>query len=62
MQGGAVDQPLAIARDVLELRAYAQAKEALDRAESKLDVPRTPMVKRVWDVMLEIKRRRSAED
>lgn len=61
MQGGALEQPLAVAQDILELRAYAQAKHDLDQAESKLDVPRTPMVKRVWDVMLEIKRRQTED-
>lgn len=49
-----------LAYDVLELRAYARAKAALDAAEKKEDVPISPMVARVWGVMHELKKRRGA--
>lgn len=47
-----------LAYDVMELRAYARAKAALDAAEKPEDVPTSPMVARVWAVMAEIHRRR----
>lgn len=38
---------------ILELRAYARAKAALDRAEQIGDVPMTPMVEWVMQVAAE---------
>lgn len=63
VQGGAVDQPYALALEVLELRAYARAKEALDRAKSEADVPTSPAVEWVWKVQNELfKRKRAARE
>jgi hypothetical protein len=48
---------------ILELRAYARAKAALDRAEKMGDVPMTPMVEWVMKVAAEkIRLRREATD
>lgn len=46
--------------DILELRAYARAKHALERAQSEQEVPQTPMVELVWRVKHELLRRRNA--
>lgn len=43
---------------IMELRAYARAKQMLAEAQSEADVPRTPMVERVWEIEYEILRRR----
>lgn len=47
-----------LALDVMELRSYARAKHALDAAKDEKDVPDTPAVALVWEVMHEIHRRR----
>jgi hypothetical protein len=58
--GGALDQPLALALDVLELRAYARAKAALEAAEKPEDVPRTPAVGWVGEVQAALWQERQA--
>ena len=54
-------QPLFLTLDILDLRAYARAKHAVDSAGSKDQVPTGPMADLVWDVMEELYRRRQAE-
>lgn len=49
-------QPLFLTLDIMDLRAYARAKHALDNAKDKDQVPHGPMVDFVWDVMAEIHR------
>jgi len=51
VEGGAVDQPYALTYEVLVLRSYAEAKAALDRAKDKMDIPQTPMIEMVWEIM-----------
>jgi len=43
--------------DIIELRAYAQTKHALDTAKDAKDTPTGPMADRVWEIMHEIQRR-----
>lgn len=57
----AVEQPLGLVLDILELRAYARAKDQLDRAKSEADVPRTAAVERVFEVQAERWKRKKAE-
>ncbi len=45
--------------DIIELRGYARAKEALKKAKSKEDVPDSPMVDMVFAVQEERMRRRN---
>ena len=52
------DDPSQVAFDIMALRAYAAAKEALDNAQKESDVPKTPMVEMVWEVVAELVRRR----
>lgn len=59
MAGGALDQPYALTLDMLELRAYQAAKEALARAEKPGDVAMTPMVAMVFEVEAELLERRT---
>lgn len=54
-------QPLLLVFDILDLRAYARAKHAVDSARSQDEMPTGPMVDLVWDVMEELYRRRKAE-
>ncbi len=49
-----MDDPSQMAFDIMELRAYARAKEALDTAKNESDVPKSAMVEQVWAVMLAI--------
>lgn len=53
----ALRQDASLALDIMELRAYAQAKAALEQAKSEQDVPKSPMVDRVFEVKQEIRRR-----
>lgn len=52
------ETPWRLLSDILELRAYARAKELLEQARSEGDVPRTPAVEMVWEVQAELLRRR----
>ena len=45
---------------IMEYRAYAQAKNALEQASSEAEVPRTSSVEDVWMVQHELLRRRNA--
>jgi hypothetical protein len=55
------DDPSGMAIDILELRAYANAKEALDNAKSKNDVPSSPMVDMVMEIKAELVKRKRGE-
>lgn len=55
-----MEDPTQLALDILELRAYARAKAALEQAERPEDVPRTRMVEEVWGVLHELLRRKRA--
>lgn len=35
--------------NIIEARAYAEAKQRIEQSKSEADVPWTPMVQRVWD-------------
>ncbi len=51
--------------EILELRSYARTKAAIDRAERPEDVPDSPMVERVFEIVKEIgdqRRRQMAVD
>jgi hypothetical protein len=62
--GGAVDQPLLLALEVMELRAYAQTWQALKRAGSDAEKPTGPLAKLAaeiaGDIMLEEMQARKA--
>lgn len=58
--GGAVEQPIALALDIMELRAYARAKAELEAAKDESDVAVTPSIEMVWRVQHELLRRRRA--
>ncbi len=49
-----LDDPSQMAFDIMELRAYAAAKEALDNAKRPEDLPTGPMVEKVWIVQHEL--------
>ena len=55
----AVEQPLVLTLGIMELRAYARAKAAIDAAKNDADSPTGPMADRVWEVQLELNRRRN---
>lgn len=57
----ALDEPAGLTLEIMELRAYARAKAELEAAQKEEDVPRTPMVERVWEVQGEIWKRRQAQ-
>lgn len=44
--------------DIMELRAYARAKESLDNAKDEKDVPDHPMIDQVFLIQHEIMRRK----
>lgn len=56
----ALDEPAALTLEIMELRAYARAKAELEAAQKEEDVPRTPMVERVWEVQHALLQRRNA--
>ena len=56
-----MDDPAGLALDIIELRAYARAKDALDNAKSKNDIPGSPMVDTVMEIQAELARRRRGE-
>lgn len=56
-----LDEPRGMALDIIELRAYARAKSALEQAKNSKDIPDDPMIERVWEVQHEIARRRKGE-
>jgi len=47
-----------MALDILELRAYARAKELLDNSKDRKDVPDHPMIDQVFWVVKELSDRR----
>ena len=49
-----MNDPSHMAFDVMELRAYASAKEALDNAKRPEDVPKSKAVDRVWEITHEL--------
>ncbi len=49
--------PWPLVLDIMELRAYRDAKQALDNAKDKEQLPNSPMVDEVWKIQLEIARR-----
>jgi len=53
-----LDDPRGLALDIMELRAYARAKDALDNAKKEEDIPKTAMVEVVWQVQHEIMKRK----
>ena len=55
-----LDDPGQMALDILELRAYARAKETLDNARRSEDVPNSPMIDRVFLIQHEILKRKKA--
>jgi len=55
-----LDDPKQMALDILELRAYARAKEILDNAKRSEDVPDNPMIDRVFLIQHEILERKKA--
>jgi hypothetical protein len=58
-----MNDPSNLALDIMELRAYSRAKEALDNAEKPDDVPNHPMIDRVFEVQYELlKRRKEGEN
>jgi len=56
-----LDDPAGMAIEILELRAYARAKESLDNAKSKNDVPSSPMVDMVMEIQAELAKRKRGE-
>lgn len=62
MSGGAVDQPLALAADVMELRAYARAKHLIDTTEDESKLPQNNMLDWVRGIEGELLKRRVAGD
>jgi len=56
-----LDDPLNMALEIMELRAYARAKEVLDNAKSKNDVPSSPMVDMVMEIQAELAKRKRGE-
>ena len=57
-----MDDPSQMAFDIMELRAYAAAKEALDNAKKESDIPKSPMVEKVWEVIGELVKRQKEEE
>ena len=47
------DGPADLLWDIIELRAYARAKQTIERAEKQEDVPKTPWTDLVWDIKAE---------
>ena len=59
MPGGALHQPLRLALEIIDLRAYARAKAAVDTAEREQDA--TPWQREVvFDVVAELWERAQA--
>ena len=56
-----LDDPTGMAMEILELRAYSRAKEALDNAKSKNDVPDSPMIDMVMEIQAELVKRKRGE-
>ncbi len=56
-----MDDPDRLALEIIELRAYARAKEQLDNAKKSTDVPKTPMIEKVWEVQAELHKQRKGE-
>jgi hypothetical protein len=56
-----MNDPAQMALDIIEFRAYARAKEALDNAKKPEDVPDSPMIEMVWLVQEEMLKRRKEE-
>lgn len=56
-----MNDPTRLALDIMELRAYARAKEAVKNAKSKADIPDSLMVQKVFEVEAELLTRRKEE-
>jgi hypothetical protein len=56
-----LDDPAGMAIEILELRAYARAKESLDNAKSKNDVPDSPMIDMVMEIQADLAKRKRGE-
>ena len=46
----AMHEPLELAMDIMELRAYAKMKDVVDRAEKQTDLPDHPMIDMVSEI------------
>lgn len=53
-----MNDPAQMAIDIMELRAYARTKEAIDNAHSDKDIPASPMVDQVFSIQAELLKRR----
>lgn len=57
-----MDDPSRMALDIIELRAYARAKDALDNAKRPEDVPSNSSVDKVFEIQAELMRRKRGEN
>ena len=53
-----MDDPAQLSLDIIELRAYAKAKEVLDNAKDSKDVPDHPLIDQVFLIQHELMKRR----
>jgi len=53
--------PVGIITDILELRGYANMKQAIDHAQRDDDIPDSPLRDVVWDIQAELIKERRAE-
>lgn len=58
----ALRQDWRLVRDIMDLRAYARAKVAVDRARNDADVEGIPMVDAVWAVQADLLKERRGQD
>lgn len=56
-----MDDPSHMALDIIELRAYAVAKNMLDKAQSDKDIPDGPIIDRVFEIQAEVLKRKRGE-
>ena len=54
----AIEEPLELVLDILELRGYARAKELLENCEDEGDLPNSPSIDLVWMVQHELMRQK----
>lgn len=50
----AIEEPLILILEILELRGYARAKEMLENCESEKDIKPSPSIDLVWMVQHEL--------
>ena len=55
-----LDDPRQMALDIIELRAYAAVKYAIDHARTRDAIPDHPMADRVFEIVQELQRRKAA--